>query len=205
MLRYELPDVDLDVADRDAAIRALPELILASQLNPARDDLVGHNTGGYLQHVPVDPISGRCAFPYEIAEAAGYSKIDILPNHVYQGVDHEDHLRDILDHPTDWGMFLDVEFVRSLFHFGGQVDAELSMAQVVVFYEPKSVQDIACLVAMKMPAKRYLIGEPWEVVREKIWIREPKSASMQFRKSHSFSYSLVVIVDAKLKRYATEI
>lgn len=193
---YDLPDVDLDVAHRDAAIAALKGFVLASNLNT--DQLTPHPTGLYLQQVPADPVTGLAAFPYDVAEAFGYYKIDVLTNSVYVGIDHEDHLLDLLDEPTDWNWFQDVDFTRSLFHFGGMVEAGLSMAEVVASYRPQSVDDLACLMAIKLPAKKYLIGEKWPKVRECIWLKEP-SGKPQFKKSHAVSYALAVTVDAKLK------
>lgn len=193
---YDLPDVDLDVANRDAAIGALKGFVLASQLNA--DTLRPHPTGLYLQRMPQDPITGLAAFPYDVAEEFGFYKIDVLSNSVYHGIDHEDHLLDLLDEPIKWEWFLDQDFTRTLFHFGGMVEGDLSMAEVVASYAPCSVDDLACLMAIKLPAKKYLIGEHWDEVRKRIWVKEP-SGKPQFKKSHAVSYALAVTVDAKLK------
>jgi hypothetical protein len=195
-MSFDLPDIDIDVAHREHALSVLKGFTVASQV--VKEQLIPHNTGIYLQRIPSDPLNHLAAFPYEAAEVFGYAKIDILPNNYYQGVEHEDHLKDLLDAPVDWDWFLDEEFIATLFHFGGTVDKDLSMAKLVTLYAPQSIPDIACLLAIKLPGKRYLIGEPWEKVRENIWKKET-SGLPTFKKSHSYSYALVVIMDAQLK------
>ena len=193
----ELPDVDIDLADRNAGLAALTGLVQASQLNQTGTDLARHASGIYLEKIPVDPISGLAAFPYDDAETLGYHKIDLLTNTVYAGLEHEDHLLDLLDQPIQWEWFLDPEFNRSLFHFGGHVDRSLTMGDVVSWYEPGSVTDLAILVALKMPGKKHLIGLDWYEIKEKIWIREDRG--IQFKKSHSIAYGMVVGIDARRK------
>ena len=88
----EIPDVDLDVKDRDRAVSVLRGYTQASQEN--KGVLNPHNTGVYFQKVPVDPVSGLSAFPYKEAELVGYFKVDIIPNHVYDLVESNDELQE---------------------------------------------------------------------------------------------------------------
>src|SRR6185437_13721446 len=90
------------------------------------------------------------------------------------------------------------DFVKTLFHFGGMVDRETTMADVVAAYEPQDIADLAHLVAIKLPAKKHLIGESWEMLRREMWIKDDQKRP-QFKKAHSFSYSLAVVVDVQLK------
>lgn len=188
----EIPDVDIDVADHDTAAalfadRAVP----ASEYVKSEGVLVPHAAGVYLQKIPRHPVSRLAAFDYKLAESLGYYKFDLLTNSVYQRVESVDHLRRLLAEPIDWNWFMDQRFVSTLFHLQ-------QMAETVSEYAPQSVLDLACMVAIKMPAKRYLIGEPWEVVREKIWLPEPEKGRM-FKKSHAIAYGIVVGLDARLK------
>jgi hypothetical protein len=188
------PDVDIEVKDRDSITTLLPH-VAASQI--AGNTLVKHNTGIYLQNIPVNPINGFSAFPYDIAEALNYQKIDLLQcPYPYNRITSMEHLQELLDSPIDWKWFRNVNFVSTLFHCGGTVNKKLSVADMIVFYEPKSITDIACLIAIKLPAKRDLIGESWNVIRERIW---KKVDGIYFKKSHSIAYALVVGLDARLK------
>ncbi len=195
-MAHEIPDVDLDVKERDKVVTLFPNAIVASQV--AKDNLVAHKTGMYFQRVPRDPVTLLAAFPYEMAEEIGYYKVDFLSNHVYGQIRDMAHLDELLAIPVNWEMFQCVEFVRTLFHFGGEVDHTLSVAEVVALYKPQSVLDLAHLVAMKLPAKKHLISESWEKVRAEMWIKDPEKRP-QFKKSHSVAYALCILIDAQLK------
>lgn len=194
----DLPDVDIEVRDRERVVQ-LFDHIPASLESHRR--LVKHISGIYLQNIPIHPLSGVAAFHYEDAEELGFYKIDLLSAPTpYDGIESMDALRALMAAPIDWSWFLRVDFVQDLFHFHGMVNKELSMAEVVAYYAPVSIIDLACLVAIKLPAKKYLIGEPWETIREKIWLREEDGGSgRQFKKSHAVAYAMVVSIDAKRK------
>jgi len=196
-----LPDVDIDFADRTLAVALFDTAVSASQVGPHRT-LTRHPSGMHFQNIPVDPITGLSAFPYEDAERLGYYKLDFLSNSVYTGVKGVDHLDAILARPVDWAWFTDPKFVGTLFHFGGRVDRNRTMADVVASYAPTSVDDLAVLIAIKLPAKRHLIGRPWPEVRSRIWEKDPQGRP-QFKKSHSFAYAYAVVVDAHLKKEQT--
>lgn len=191
----EIPDVDLDVSDRDRALAALRDFVRASQTNNS-NDLVAHNTGVYFQRVPVDPVTGLAAFPYKEAEEIGYFKVDIIPNHVYDLVESNDDLESLLDAPVDWGWFLDERFFESddkrfqLTHLA-------NYKHLCEMYPPQSVEDIACLIAVIRPGKKHLIGQPWEQVKEEVWVR-PEGDEYFFKKSHSIAFAVLVVLHAQL-------
>jgi hypothetical protein len=187
-----LPDVDLDVAKRDVALAALPGAVQASVDSKGR--LVAHPSGIYLQRVPVDPVTGLSAFPYDAAELFGYYKIDVLANSVYTRIRDPEHLESLMAMPVDWSWFEDAEFVSTLFHFHNN-----DMGGIVSRAQPASVDQLAMLIAIKMPAKRHLIGAPWNTIRERIWEKDPEGRA-QFKKSHSIAYAYVVLLDAKLRK-----
>lgn len=200
-----IPDVDLDVADRQKVMSLFENAIPASQLNHERDQLVPHNTGIYFQNIPTDPITGLATFPYEIAEELGYYKIDMIPYHIYEDVKTEKQLVKYLavaegkDFP--WESFLDERFYHEkpedqVTHLGNHYE-------LVKTYPPQSVMDVAALIALIRPRKRYLIGEPWEVIEEKIWQKLPEEetddkGSYFFKKSHATAFALVVMVHLQI-------
>lgn len=187
----DTPDVDLDVADHDAAAAVLqPYAVPASLIEGGKQ--VRHNVGVYLQRIPINPLNGLAVFPTKYAQDLGYYKVDILTNRVYKTIASMDELRCLVQTPIIWSWFEHVQFVRSLVQFGNE-------AELVARYKPRSVLDLACLVALIRPGKRYLIGEPWSVINKKIWQKEPPERGAMFKKSHSLAYSLLVGVDARLK------
>jgi len=199
-MTYEIPDVDFDVKDRDNVV-SIFDVVRASILS--KGDLVRHKDGVYFQNIPIDPQTGLAVFPYDTAEELGYYKIDFLPNHVYDGLTSADQIDQILEGPIDWSMFENVDFVRKLFHFGGRVDSNTEMAEVVAAYAPKSVDQLALLIAIKLPAKKHLIGSEWDVLEQEMWTKSHDKLP-QFKKSHSIAYALTVIVHAVLSRSSVD-
>lgn len=192
----KIPDVDIDLKGRDSVLALFPTATTASQIE--RANLMPHKSGVYFQKIPRDPVTRQAAFPYEDAETLGYYKVDFLSNHVYTAVTSRAHLDEILAKPVEWLMFEHVEFVQTLFHFGGQIDEKTTMADIVAFYKPKSVMDLAVLIALKLPSKRHLIGEPMDKLVVAVWEKDAKKR-VQFKKSHAVAYALCVIVDAQIK------
>jgi hypothetical protein len=193
-LESEIPDVDLDVKRRDLAISSLRDYVQASQINKGK--MVAHNSGVYFQKIPVDPTSGLAAFPYKIAEEIGYFKIDLIPNHVYDLVESNEELDALLAAPVDWGWFQDERFFKSddkryqLTHLSGY-------HHLCVMYPPKSIEDVAYLVAIKLPGKVHLIGQPWATVKKEMWIKNADDA-YSFKKSHSVAFAMLVVLHAQL-------
>lgn len=193
----DIPDVDIEVKNRDDVAKLFPESIVASQV--ANNKLVRHNSGLYFQNIPIHPLTGLAALPYEEAEEIGFYKVDLLScPFPYQDIDSMEDLRDLLDTPIDWTWFEDVGFVSTLFHLNGVVAEGITMADVVAYYKPQTIMDLAILIAIKLPAKKYLIGEPWEAIREAIWVKS-LDGEPQFKKSHSVAYALAVGIDARMK------
>lgn len=197
----DIPDVDLDVAARGSVLGHLRGYTTASQLSSDKAKLVPHNTGVYFQKIPTDPTNNLASFPYDEAEALGYYKVDLIPYHIYEGVDNEDHLTELLsiaesdDYPWDW--FLDHRFFDN-------TDSKLQIThlarhrEVVDQYPPKSVMDVATLIALIRPRKKYLIGRSWDEITDVIWKRLPEEEtgdrSYFFKKSHAVAFALVVMI-----------
>ncbi len=194
----EIPDVDLDVSDRDKALTSLRRYIQASQIN--NDDvLVPHNTGIYFQNVPIDPVTNLSAFPYKEAEFIGYFKVDLIPNHVYDLVESNEELDELLEAEVNWDWFQDKQFFEA-------DDRRYQLTHLANYhhlcetYPPQSVEDVACLIALIRPRKRYLVGEPWEVIKDKIWkkLDTEDDSDYFFKKSHAVAFGILVVLHAQL-------
>lgn len=189
-----IPDIDLDVSDRDVALNRLRHFTVASQINNF-NKLVKHNTGIYFQKVPVDPYTKLAAFPYDVAEQLGYFKVDLIPNHVYDMIENEAQLNELLALDVDWDWFLDDRFYYNeeprfrLTHLANH-------KYICDMYPPKSVEDIAILIALIRPAKKHLIGEKWELVKEQVFVKEDNKYF--FKKSHSVAFAQLVVVHAQI-------
>jgi len=63
--------------------------------------------------------------------------------------------------------------------------------------KPKTIPQLAAVLAMIRPAKRYLIGKDWTTVMNEVWIK-PEGDEYYFKKSHATAYAAAVIVQMNL-------
>jgi len=182
-----MPDIDIDFLDREQAL-ALFKHFSASRIDD--DKLVKHNTGVYLHEVPVNAVENLCAIPYDLAEEKNYFKIDFLNVGIYKGVRNEAHLIQLMETEPLWDLLQDNDFVQNLFHVNGHGSILKQMA-------PKSIEQLAAVLAMIRPAKRYLIGKEWTTVMKEVWTK-PESEEYFFKKSHATAYAVAVVVQMNL-------
>jgi DNA polymerase III alpha subunit len=182
-----MPDIDIDFVDRDSALDLFKH-IKASRTDDGK--LVKHNTGVYLHEVPVNAIEDLCAVPYEEAEDRGYFKVDFLNVGIYKGVRDEVHLVELMNREPLWDLLLEDDFAANLFHVNGHGD-------ILRQTKPKSIQELAAVLAMIRPAKRYLIGKDWNTVMNEVWTK-PENADYFFKKSHATAYAAAIVVQMNL-------
>jgi hypothetical protein len=180
-------DIDIDFQDRKQALDKLTHIIASRNTDAG---LVAHNTGVYVQSIPHNPITNLSTIDYKTAEKRGYFKIDFLNVHVYNGVKDPLHLTQLMETEPIWDLLLQDDFVNLLFHLNGHGDI-LKMTQ------PTSVEQLAAVLSMIRPAKRYLIGKDWTTVMTEVWI-PPTDNTYFFKKAHSFSYAMAIVVQMNL-------
>jgi hypothetical protein len=182
-----VPDIDIDFVDRDSALDLFKH-IKASRTDDGK--LVKHNTGVYLHEVPVNAIEDLCAVPYEEAEDRGYFKVDFLNVGIYKGVRDEAHLIQLMETEPLWDLLLDDEFIQNLFHVNGH-------GSILRQSKPESIEQLAAVLAMIRPAKRYLIGKDWTTVMAEVWTK-PENEDYFFKKSHATAYAAAIVVQMNL-------
>jgi hypothetical protein len=181
-----MPDIDIDFLDREQAIK-LFDCVGASRLE--NNKLVKHNTGVYLHEVPVDPISGLCSVPYDQAENK-FFKIDFLNVGIYKGVRDEDHLVHLMNQEPLWDLLEQDDFSNLLFHVNGH-------GAILREMKPKTIEQLAAVLAIIRPAKRYLIGKDWKLVMQEVWAK-PVNDEYFFKKSHATAYAVAIVVQMNL-------
>lgn len=182
-----MPDIDIDFVDREEALK------LFKHARASRSDggkLVKHNTGVYLHEVPVNAEANVCSVPYDQAEELGYFKIDFLNVGIYKGVRNEEHLIQLMNQEPLWDLLLDNQFVDLLFHLNGHGD-------IIQKTRPTSVEQLAAVLAMIRPAKRYLIGKDWTTIMNEVWTK-PTTDEYFFKKSHATAYAMAIVVQMNL-------
>lgn len=181
-----LPDIDIDFPDTQKALETIKH-IKASRVE--QHELVKHNSGIYLNRMPIDDCTGLSAIPYKEAESRGYFKIDFLTNHVYKSIKSEEHLDSLINTIPIWDILDDKDLVSELFQIGNHFD-------IVKKIKPRNVQDLALTIAIIRPGKRHLLNCKMDYIREHIW--EADDSGYIFKKSHAISYAMVIVVQMNL-------
>ena len=182
-----MPDIDIDFVDRNSALQLFKH-IPASRID--NDRLVKHNTGVYLHNVPTSAVEAVCSVPYDHTVAEEYFKIDFLNVGIYKGVRDETHLIQLMETEPLWDLLEQEEFVNLLFHVNGH-------GFILQEMKPKNVEQLAAILAMIRPAKRYLIGKDWTTVMTEVWSK-PENDEYFFKKSHATAYAVAVVVQMNL-------
>ena len=177
-------DIDIDFLNRNDALDKLKHIVAS------RDTNTQHNTGIYVQSIPHNPINNLSTINYKDAADRGYFKIDFLNVHVYNGIRDHNHLITLMETEPLWELLLQDEFVNLLFHLTGHGD-------ILRKTLPTSVEQLAAVLSMIRPSKRYLIGKPWTTVMNEIWI-PPEDGSFYFKKAHAISYAMAIVVQMNL-------
>lgn len=177
-------DIDIDFADREQILSKIQHRV--ARLDSGKK----HNTGIYVTEIPCNPLDNLATIDYKTAEDRGYFKIDFLNVSVYKDIRDEAHLQQLMEKEPLWELLHYDEFVNQLFHLNGHGD-------ILRKTSPTSVEQLAAVLAMIRPAKRYLIGKDWTEILNEVWTK-PENGEYYFKKSHSFSYAFAVIVHMNL-------
>lgn len=148
-----------------------------------------HPSGVYFQNLPTDPLTAYSSLPYEEAADRGYFKIDFLNNSIYSGVRDEDHLIELVNREPPWDFFDDEGIVGMLAHVRNSFG-------IVSQIRPRSVEDLAVILALQRPGKKYLIMETREKIDREIWL--PNSEGFVFKRAHAIAYAVSIVVQLNL-------
>ena len=181
-------DIDIDFADRELVLKLI-------QHTPARQEVQGqvrrHNSGVYVTDSPHDPINECAAIDYEQAEQRGYFKIDFLNMNVYKLVNSPEHYQEMLAAAPPWDrLWQDVNWSKQLVHVGNYTDLLKNM-------RPSTIPQMAAFISIIRPGKAHLQNQPWKDVFATVWDGND-SQGYTFKKSHSLSYAMLVVLHMNL-------
>lgn len=182
-----MPDIDIDFLDRTQILSVLEHRVAMRRNN---SQVLKHNTGIYFQDIPCDPFSNLSTIEYDSADDRGYFKIDLLNVSMYDGVRDEDHLSHLLHTQPLWDLLEHEEVVTQLFHINGH----FSLVQKL---KPTSIEQLAAVLAIIRPAKRYLADSDWNTIMKEVWVR-PEGDLYFFKKSHAIAYAAAIVVQLNL-------
>ena len=182
-----MPDVDIDFYDRDGVLKLFkhtPATIIKEEKTEK------HKTGVYFHAVPEHPITGHSTLDYKKAEDRGYFKIDCLNVNIYKDIKSEQELVELMLANPDWSMLQDKSLVDKLFHLNGH-------HHIVSKLQPKNIEQLAAVLAIIRPAKRYLLNKDWNTINREVWTK-PTDGTYFFKKSHAVAYAQAIVVQMNL-------
>jgi hypothetical protein len=144
----------------------------------------------YLQPIPFDQLTGLSSIDYKEAEDRGYFKLDFLNNSAYTGIKDEAHLQKLLNEEPIWDLLQHGDVVSKLAHIHQYID-------ILNILKPTSVDGLAEVLAIIRPAKRYLLNESKENIKNEVWTK-PTDGSYYFKKAHAIAYAVSIVVQLNL-------
>jgi len=180
-------DVDVDVFGREDILRGIE--CIYGRIDRADGSHEKHNTGVYFQNIPRDPVANMATLDHRIARDYGYFKIDFLNVNMYEGVKSEKHLFELIEKEPPWDFFQYEEITDKLFHLKGH-------SNLLVEYKPKSIEDLAMVLAIMRPGKAHLQHQSWDNIRKDVWIKGDDA--YQFKRPHGIAYAIAIVVHLNL-------
>lgn len=176
-------DIDIDTFDRNRIL----ELFTNTPAMIERDNRkLKHNTGIYFHNMPSDPFTGLATLDHKVAEDMGYFKIDVLNVGIYKDVRDPEHLTELMEIEPQWDLLEHDDFTDLLFHVKGHGD-------ILRQLRPRSISQLAAVLAIIRPAKRYLLNADWPTIEQEVWVK-PDNDDYYFKKSHAIAYAQAVVV-----------
>jgi len=83
-------------------------------------------------------------------------------------------------------LLLDSRIVNKLFHVHDHLD-------ILQKLRPRSVEELAAVLAIIRPAKRHLLNNNWNKIIEEVWVK-PTDGTYYFKKSHAISYAILIVM-----------
>tara|TARA_B100000929_G_C15344829_1_gene365424 strand:- start:38 stop:622 length:585 start_codon:yes stop_codon:yes gene_type:complete len=180
-------DIDIDTANRDKLLKVIkgtPAMI-------ARDKKqVKHNTGVYFHDIPSNPFTGLSTVDYKEAENIGYFKIDVLNVGLYKSIKSKKQLIDLLNKEPMWELLEHKEIVEQCFHIHKHFN-------IIKQMKPKSVEQLAAVLAVIRPAKRHLMGKDWNTINNDVWVKPVKDEYF-FKKAHAHAYAMAIVLQLNM-------
>lgn len=176
----KLPDVDIDLADRFQLLELFPHVKAVQIIDDRRKN---HNSGVYLQKLPSD-LDNLASLDYKTAEARGYFKFDLLNNSAYKIFESKDELDVMSQREPNWSLLQDADTVLQLPHVHDHL-------HILEKLKPKSIEELAAVLAIIRPGKRYLLNSDWQTINNEVWIKVEDQYS--FKKSHAVAYAVLIV------------
>lgn len=178
-----MPDIDIDFADRDAALSLIKHRV--AKLDGEKK----HNTGVYVNEIPHNPVDNLATIDYKTADSRGYFKLDFLNVSIYKDVKDDEHLQQLMNKEPLWQLLEHKDFTDQVFHLNGH-------SALLQQLKPTSVLQLAATLAIIRPAKRHLANSNWNHIFQEVWTKPTEG--YYFKKAHAVSYAVACVVHINL-------
>jgi DNA polymerase III alpha subunit len=88
-----------------------------------------------------------------------------------------------------WELLEAKEFSDKVFHLNGH-------SEILQKLKPKNIEQLAAVLAIIRPSKRYLLNKDWDTIMKEVWTKPTEG--YYFKKSHATSYAVAVVVHMNL-------
>lgn len=184
-------DVDIDFANREQVLAFFdhtPAMIKDGSKEKK------HNTGVYFHNVPMNPFTGFATLDYKQAEEQGWFKIDLLNVGIYADFESNEQIDDLLTKEPVWELLEHKEIIAQLFHIHNHSDTVIRM-------KPRSIEQLAMVLAVIRPGKKHLIGQDWNKIEQEVWTKTDDVYS--FKKSHAIGYAMAIVLQMNKMTYGS--
>jgi hypothetical protein len=183
-------DIDIDFADREQILKIIPHVpaMILDDNKPRK-----HNTGVYFHEAPVNPFTSMATLDYKQAEDKGWFKIDLLNVGIYCDFTSNEQIDHLLEFEPQWELLEHKEIIEQLFHIHNHSDIVRQM-------RPRSIEQLAMVLAVIRPGKRHLINQPWSVIEREVWVKTDDVYS--FKKSHAIGYAMAIVLQMNRLSYS---
>lgn len=183
-------DIDIDFADREHVLKLISHVAaMIDENNKERK----HNTGVYFHRVPQNPFTGLATLDYKKAEQQGWFKIDLLNVGIYNNFTSNDEIDQLIEKEPQWELLEHKEIIEQLFHIHSHSD-------IVIMMKPRSIDQLAMVLAIIRPGKRHLVGKPWTEIEQEVWTKTNDVYS--FKRSHAIGYAMAIVLQMNKMSYS---
>jgi len=176
-------DIDIDLANRDDILNLIQHIPAQLNINGKQSK---HNSGVYIQPIPINPVTGIASIDYKEADKRSYFKLDFLNMHVYKHIHDNEHYEKLLADKPPWEKLLDPNFVNEIVHISNYYEQLKNM-------KPDSIIRMAMFISAIRPSKKHLLGKEWKEIEKTIWDK-PKNGEYYYKKSHSIAYAQLIVI-----------
>ena len=180
-------DIDIDFKNRQDALQHFQHI---SAIIYDGKTYKKHNTGVYFTKIPYNPLTKSSTIDYKVASERGYFKIDFLNIGIYDGIRDRKHLIYLMNKEPEWDLLEHNDFIKLLYHLK---DHGFVLKQM----KPRTICQLAAVLAIIRPAKKHLIGKDWTTVMQEVWV-QPDNDKYFFKKAHATSYAVAIVVQMNL-------